>query len=69
MVREKGLSMRNVPHFNGPEHWHQRAEEVRVLAEQMYTERTKKMMLKIADDYDELAVGAAIRTIDEMKGN
>jgi hypothetical protein len=47
------------PHFNDPEHWHQRAEEVRVLAEQMNTERTRKLMLKIADDYDELAVSAA----------
>ena len=44
------------PHFNDPEHWHQRAEEVRVLAEQMNTERTRRMKLKIADDYDELAV-------------
>jgi hypothetical protein len=57
------------PHFNDPEHWRQRAEEVRVLAEQMNTERTKKMMLKIADDYDQLAVRAAIRSIDETKGS
>ena len=38
------------PHFDDPKHWRQRAEEVRVLAEQMSTERTKKMMLKISDD-------------------
>jgi hypothetical protein len=49
------------PHLNDPEHWHRRAEEVRLLAEQMNTERTKKEMLKIADDYDELAVRAAVR--------
>jgi hypothetical protein len=54
-------------HFNGPGHWHQRAEEVRVLAEQMNTERTRKLMLRIADDYDDLAVRAAIRS--EMKGS
>ena len=69
MVREKGLSMRNVPHFNGPEHWHQRAEEVRVLAEQMYTERTKKMMLKIADDYEKLAARASARLVGETKAS
>ena len=47
-------------------YWHQRAEEVRVLAEN--TQRTKKMMLKISDDYAELAVRAAMRSIDETKG-
>jgi len=65
---ESARSMPNPPHFNNPEHWHQRAEEVRVLAEQMNTERTKKMMLKIADDYDQLAVRAAMRSIDETMG-
>jgi hypothetical protein len=30
------------------------------LAEQTTSERTKKMMFKIADDYDQLAVSAAI---------
>jgi hypothetical protein len=55
------------PHFNDPEHWHQRADEVRVLAEQMNTERTKKMMLKIADEYDELAVRAAIRSETKVR--
>ena len=56
-------------HFNGPEQWHQRAEEARVLAEQTGNERTKKLMLRIADDYDDLAARAAIRSIDETKGN
>jgi hypothetical protein len=56
------------PHFNKPKYWHQRAEEARVSAERMSNERTKNMMLKVADDYDELAVRAAIRAID-AKGN
>jgi hypothetical protein len=57
------------PHFNNPEHWHRRAEEARVLAEQMRDETTKKLMLRIADDYDDLAVNAAIRSMDETKGS
>jgi hypothetical protein len=60
--------MRIAPHFNDYKYWHQRAEEIRVLAEQMSTERTKKMMLKISDDYAELAGRAAMRSIDETKG-
>jgi len=57
------------PHFNDPAHWQQRAEEARVLAEQMSSEQTTKMMLKVADDYDDLAVRAAIRSVGEMKGS
>jgi hypothetical protein len=49
------------PHFNDPDHWRQRAEEARVQAEQMSDERTRQMMLKIAADYDHLAVRAAMR--------
>ena len=43
--------MPQAPHFNDPEHWHQRAEEARVLAEQMKDEVTKQMMLDIARDF------------------
>jgi len=49
------------PHFNDPDHWRQRAEESRILAEQMSDETEKKTMLGIADDYDKLAVRAAQR--------
>jgi hypothetical protein len=62
-------SMPDVLHFNDPEHWRQRAEESRVLAEQMNDERAKKIMLRITDDYVELAVRAAIRAIDEKRGS
>ena len=65
---EERVRLMPIPlHFDDPKHWRQRAEEVRVLAEQMNTERTRKLMLKIADDYDDLAVRAAIRS--EMKGS
>ena len=67
VVRERARSMPIAPHFNDPEYWYKRAEEARVLAERMSNERTKKMMLRVADDYDQLAVKAAIRSIDETK--
>jgi hypothetical protein len=57
------------PQFNNPRYWHRRAEEARVLAEQTSGERNKERMLKVADDYDELAVRAAIRSIGETKGS
>ena len=56
-------------HLNDPEHWRKRAEEARVLAEQMSDEWSKQTMLRIADDYDQLAVRAAVRAGDETKGN
>ena len=56
------------PQFNNPRYWHRRAEEARVLAEQTSGERNKERMLKVADDYDQIAVRAAIRSIDETKG-
>ena len=57
------------PQFNDPKYWHQRAEEARAMAKQMSSELSKKMMLKVADDYDGLAVKAAIRSMDVTKGS
>jgi hypothetical protein len=59
--------MLNAPQFDDPQYWHQRAEEARVLAEQMCDELHKEMMLKVADNYDQLAVKAAIRS--ETRGS
>ena len=61
--------MPHTPHFNNPDHWRHRAEEARVLAEQMSDEIARKTMLKIADDYDKLAVRAALRLNDVDKAS
>ena len=45
------------PHFSDPGHWRQRAEEVRVLAEETSGETAKATMLRIAGDYDKPAAG------------
>ncbi|PWT92047.1 MAG: hypothetical protein C5B56_02935 [Proteobacteria bacterium] len=57
--------MPDVPHFNDPQHWHMRAEEARVLAADMKDDLTKSLMLKVADDYDKLAIRAAVRLASE----
>ena len=48
-------------HINDPQHWYDRAAEMRALAETMADARTKAMMLRLADDYDKLADRAAMR--------
>jgi hypothetical protein len=47
--------------LNNPAHWHLRAEEVRLLASQLEEPEAKQATLKIADEYDRLAVRSAKR--------
>jgi hypothetical protein len=47
--------------LNNVEYWRRRAEETRVHAEQVSEPEAKRMMLRIADDYDKLARRAAER--------
>jgi hypothetical protein len=47
-------------HFNDPKHWRDRAEEARVIADQLSDPEAKRMLV-IADDYDKLADRADYR--------
>ncbi len=50
--------------LNNPAHWHLRAQEARLLAAQLEDPEAKAATLKIAEEYERLAVRAAKR-IDE----
>jgi len=41
--------------INDPKHWRERAEEARAVSDVMTDEKSKKMMLRTAGDYEELA--------------
>jgi hypothetical protein len=46
--------MAKVP-TSDPKHWRERAEGARTLADQMEDQDARRKMLRIADDYEELA--------------
>jgi hypothetical protein len=54
--------MTQTPSFiHDPGHWRQREEEARVIADQMSDAEARHMMLKIAEDYGNLAKRAEAR--------
>jgi hypothetical protein len=53
--------MANQSIIHDHQHWRQRAEEARAVAEQMADPEARRMMLNIADGYDKLAQRAEER--------
>jgi len=53
--------------INDPEHWRQRANEMRTLANSAKDPRSKGAMLQIAAEYDGLAEMAEERSKDDPK--
>jgi hypothetical protein len=47
--------------LNNPAHWHLRAQEARLLAGQLEDPHAKSSILKIAEEYERLAVRSAAR--------
>ena len=47
--------------IDNPAHWIARAEEVRAVADDMQDPESKRMLLKIAEDYDTIAERAQRR--------
>jgi hypothetical protein len=58
------LHTHSFPRFlaNDSEHWRQRGEQLRFIAQDIRDAKTKTIMLRIADDYDKIAERALLRT-------
>jgi predicted Rossmann-fold nucleotide-binding protein len=41
--------------INDPKHWRERAEEARTVADELTDSDSKRRMLRVAEDYEELA--------------
>ena len=53
--------------INDPKHWRERAEEARAIADQLTDPDSKRRMLRVAKDYEELARRAEKRLLDRER--
>ena len=58
--------MAKVP-INDSKHWRERAEEARTVADELTDADSKRKMLRLADDYEELAKRAEKRLRDKQQ--
>ena len=57
-----------MPHRYDPAHWRERAAQMRLLASEMNDPEAGAVMLKLANDYDNLADRAANRVNELPQG-
>jgi len=57
----------NIPSPFDATHWRSRAEEARIIAEQMRDAASRSSMLRIANEYDEMARRASVRAAQKKR--
>jgi hypothetical protein len=60
------LPMTSLSALEEPDHWLKRATEVRLLADAMADVQSKAVMLKIAENYEKLALRAMQRVVKRV---
>ena len=66
-MNAKTIGLLGLEKFNDPEYWFSRAEEVRVLSQLMIHEEARAIMVRIAQDYENLGDQARQRRLTKPK--